>query len=122
MSSGKQKGPYTCIEYVKLDGDSGNTAYTGSTVNLTCKTQDYTVQNIFAKDKSPIKEGDQTHYQYFHMPYWKKKVKIVNLEIKNVTMEDVGNYTCYAVHCNGRKTSASFHLKVGMEIFLLDNI
>ena len=106
---------------MKLDGDSGNTAYTGSTVNLTCKTQGYNVQNSFAKDNSQIKEGDQTHYQYFQMPDGKINVKIVNLEIKNVTMEDAGNYTCYA-NRNGLVTSTSFHLKVGMEIFLLDNI
>jgi len=56
------------------------------------------------------------------MPDGKINVKIVNLEIKNVTMEDAGNYKCYAMHRNGLVTSKSFHLKVGMEIFLLDNI
>lgn len=106
---------------MKLEGDStsGNTVYTGTTVNLTCKTQGYRVENKFVKDKSIIKEGDQTHYEYFHMPDGKINVKIVNLEIKNITMEDAGNYTCYAVH-NGLTTSASFHLKVGMEICLLE--
>lgn len=107
---------------MKLEGDSRNTAYTGSTVNLTCKTQDYTVQNSFFKDKSLIKEGDQKHYQYFHKSDRNKNVKIVNLEIKNVTMEDAGNYTCYAMHENGLKSLAPFHLKVGMEILLLANI
>ena len=98
---------------MKLEGNSGNTAYTGSTVNLTCKTQDDNVQNSFLKDNSPITEGDQTHYKYFHMPDKEKNVKILNLEIKNVTMEDAANYTCYA-HDKGLKTVESFHLNVGM--------
>lgn len=107
----KVQGPY--IEYVKLEGYSGNTAYTGSTVNLTCKTQDFDVQNIFLKDNLQINEDrEQKHYEYFHMPDRKKNVKIVNLEIKNVTREDAGNYTCLAVHGNGLRRLASFYLKV----------
>lgn len=113
MSSGKLQGPY--IEYVKLEGNSGNTAYTGSTVNLTCKTQGYNIQNTFLKDNSQIMEGDQTHYQYFHMPDREKNVKILNLEIKNVTEEDTGKYTCFATDMNGLTSKrVSFHLKAGM--------
>ena len=108
---------------MKLEGYSGNTAYTGSTVNLTCKTQDFDVQNIFLKDNLQIYEDrEQKHYEYFHMPDRKKNVKIVNLEIKNVTREDAGNYTCLAVHGNGLKRLASFYLKVGKEVLLLANI
>lgn len=120
MSSGKLPGPY--IEYVKLEGSSGSTAYIGSTVNLTCKAQDYNVQNSFVKDNARIKEGDQKHYEYFHMNDRDKNVKILNLEIKNVTLEDAGNYTCYAVLGNGLRTFATFHLKVGMEILLQVNV
>lgn len=111
-SERKPQGPY--IEYAKLEGYSGNTAYTGSTVNLTCKTQDCDVQSIFLKENLQIKEDrDRKHYEYFHMPDSKRNFKIVNLEIKNITKEDAGNYTCYAVHGKNFKTSvSSFHLKV----------
>jgi len=40
-------------------------------------------------------------------------VKILNLEIKNVTEEDTGNYTCLA-YMNGLSRRKSFHLQVGM--------
>lgn len=98
---------------MKLEGDSGNTAYTGTTVNLTCRVQDKDVQNQFLKDRVVIYEGDAKHYEYFHMPDVENNVKVVNLEIKNITMEDAGNYTCVAV-LNLLPKSATFHLKVGM--------
>ena len=110
---------------MKLEGDSGNTAYTGSTVNLTCKTQGYDVQNFFLKDNSAIMEDrEQKRYVYFHIPDEKNDyLKILNLEIKNITREDAGKYTCFAMLGSGGLTKKeSFHLKVGKEILLLANI
>ena len=99
---------------MKLDGDNGNTAYTGTTVNVTCKAQGYRVQNTFLKGKQKIDEGDGKHYEFFQMPDYENNVKIVNLEIKNITKEDGGNYTCIAILPTGSDKRETFHLKVGM--------
>ena len=106
------RGPV--IEYAKLDGL--DTAYIGTTVNITCKIQGFDgVIGYFLKNDIMVMEDDELQkYEYF-----KPRVIVTppnyvfHLEIKNVTMEDAGNYTCKASKY-GLKSKKTFLLEVGM--------
>ena len=104
------RGP--AIEYAKLDGL--DTAYIGTTVNITCKIQGFQgVMGYFWKNGIMVDE-EPHKYEYF-----KPRVIVTppnyvfHLEIKNVTMEDAGNYTCKASKY-GLKSTKTFLLEVGM--------
>ncbi|XP_027049274.1 uncharacterized protein LOC113676771 isoform X5 [Pocillopora damicornis] len=100
------------IEYAKLDGL--DTAYIGTTVNITCKIQGFDgVIGYFLKNDMMVMEDDELQkYEYF-----KPRVIVTppnyvfHLEIKNVTMEDAGNYTCKASKY-GLKSTKTFLLEV----------
>ena len=70
-----------------------------------------------------MEDRAQKRYVYFHIPDEKNDyLKILNLEIKNITRVDAGNYTCFAMLGSGLTKKKSFHLKVGKKILLLANI
>ena len=106
--------PILIIEYAKLDGL--DTAYIGTTVNITCKIQGFDgVMGYFLKNDIMVREDDELQkYEYF-----KPRVIVTppnyvfHLEIKNVTMEDAGNYTCTASEY-GLQSAKTFILEVGM--------
>ena len=58
-------------------------------------------------------DSDQKVYEYFQMPDEEEYAMITTVEIKNITMEDAANYTCYTV-LNGENKVKSFYLEVGM--------
>ncbi|XP_066016231.1 uncharacterized protein [Pocillopora verrucosa] len=106
------RGPV--IEYAKLDGL--DTAYIGTTVNITCKIQGFDgVIGYFLKNDIMVMEDDELQkYEYF-MPrvIVTPPNYVFHLEIKNVTMEDAGNYACKAAKY-GLKSTKTFLLEVGM--------
>ena len=91
-----------------------NTAYIGSRVNLTCKMWNSNANGGFLKNGEMVEEdSDQKVYEYFQMPDEEENAMITTVEIKNITMEDAANYTCYT-SLNGQHTTESFYLEVGM--------
>lgn len=94
------------------DDIKSNTAVIGSTINITCQVHNTEVQTWFIKDGITLKEGNGEHYVFHHTPYEREGLKISNLEIKNVTFQDAGNYTCFAF-LKGLRKNKSFHLRVG---------
>ena len=88
--------------------EKGNTAIVGRNVNLTCLINNPQVQNTFEKDGRNLDEDK--HYTYHN--FEEGKIKRSVLEIKNVTLEDEGSYTCIAFQ-DGATTRATFYLKVG---------
>ena len=80
---------------------------------MTCKTQNPAVQNAFEKNGFEVKEGDGMHYTLYHIEDVEGNTKVAKLEIKNITFDDAGNYTCLAFLDDIIKSS-TFELKVGM--------
>ena len=108
----QQKEPY--IYYAKLEGNSVNTAYIGSRVNLTCRMRNSDADGGFLKNGHMVYEDeDQKVYEYFQMPDEAEYAMITTVEIKNITMEDAANYTCFTL-LNGQHKVKSFYLEVGM--------
>ena len=97
------------IYYMGLEeGTDSNTAIVGRNVNLTCITKNTQVQNTFEKDGRNLDEVK--HYTY--QDFGDGKIKRSVLEIKNVTLEDEGSYTCITFQ-DGATTRSTFYLKVG---------
>ena len=106
------KGPH--IYYAKLEGNSVNTAYVGSRVNITCRMRNSTADGGFLKNGHLVYEDeDQKVYEYFQMPDEEENAVITTVEIKNITMEDAANYTCFTLLSRQHKVK-SFYLEVGM--------
>lgn len=104
----KDKGPY--IHSLEMEGGIGHdTAVIGSTVNLTCESQNSKVENFFQKNGSIIDENK--HYIYYHSADDKLNIRVSVLEIRNVSLEDAGNYTCIAFLEDNYK-GLSLHLNV----------
>ena len=92
------------------EGTDSNTAIVGRNVNLTCLINNPQVQNTFEKDGRNLDEDK--HYTYHNFGDDEGKIKRSVLEIKNVALEDEGNYTCVAFR-EGATTRFTFYLKVG---------
>ena len=91
-----------------------NTAYIGSRVNITCRMRNSKANGVFLKNGHFISEDrDQKVYEYFQMPDEEENAVITTVEIKNITMEDAANYTCFTI-LNGQFKVKSFYLEVGM--------
>ena len=73
------------------------------------------MSGIFLKNNERISEdGEPPKYEYFYLG--KKDTPnnfVFYLEIKNVTMEDAGNYTCLALKSE-QESRETFLLEVGM--------
>ena len=99
---------------MRLEGKTGsNTAVVGSSLNLTCESQNVEVLNFFKKDGTKVHEGDRSHYEVHNIPEEGRNAKVSKLEIKNVTFDDTGNYTCVAWF-DSVTMMKTFYLRIGM--------
>ena len=100
-----------------LEGKTGmqGVAVTGTSVNLTCRTQNTAVNNYFLKDGSR-KIEDGIRVTWYQMADFQHNIKVAKLEIKNVTLAVSGNYTCVSV-LYGITKRKTFPLRIGMYFF-----
>ena len=117
ISVEKKVGPY--ILDFGLEGQTGmqpGIAVTaGTSLNLTCRTQNTDVQNSFFKDGFPKRE-DRIRVTWYQMGDIEHNIKVAKLEIKNVTLADSGNYTCLSI-LHGMTKNKTFPLRIGMYFF-----
>ena len=90
-------------------------AVTGTSVNLTCRTQNTDVNNLFFKDGF-VKREDGIRVALYHMGDTEHNIKVAKVEIKNVTLADSGNYACMSV-LHGITKLKTFFLRIGMYFF-----
>ena len=111
----KYEGPY--ILDFGLEGKTGmqGVAVTGTSLNLTCRTQNTAVDNFFYKDGSPKRE-DRIRVTWYQRGDIEDNIKVAKLEIKNVTLADSGNYTCVST-LHGIAKNKTFPLRIGMYSF-----
>ena len=115
ISIAKYEGPY--ILDFGLEGKTGmqGVAVTGTSLNLTCRTQNTAVQNSFFKDGF-LKREDRIRVTWYQMGDVEQNIKVAKLEIKNVTLADSGNYTCKSI-LHGIAKDKTFPLRIGMYFF-----
>jgi len=106
-------GPY--ILDFGLEGKTGMQGVAGTSLNLTCRTQDLAVQNSFFKDGF-LKREDRIRVTWYQMGDVEHNIKVAKLEIKNVTLADSGNYTCKSI-LHGIAKHKTFPLRIGMYFF-----
>lgn len=106
----KYEGPY--ILDFGLEGKTGmqGVAVTGTSLNLTCRTQNTAVDNFFYKDGSPKRE-DRIRVTWYQRGDIEDNIKVAKLEIKNVTLADSGNYTCVST-LHGIAKNKTFPLRI----------
>lgn len=98
----------------KKELHTGRTVYIGNRVNLTCRMRNSNADGGFLKNgHQVVEDSDQKVYEFFQMPDEEENAMITTLEIKNITMGDAGNYTCFTL-LYGEHAVKSLYLEVGM--------
>ena len=113
ISIAKYEGPY--ILDFGLEGKTGMQGIAGTSLNLTCRTQNTAVQNSFFKDGF-LKREDSIRVTWYQIEDVEQNIKVAKLEIKNVTLADSGNYTCKSI-LHGIAKDKTFSLRIGMYFF-----
>ena len=113
ISIAKYEGPY--ILDFGLEGKTGMQGIAGTSLNLTCRTQNTAVQNSFFKDGF-LKREDRIRVTWYQMGDVEQNIKVAKLEIKNVTLADSGNYTCKSI-LHSIVKDKTFPLRIGMYFF-----
>lgn len=104
----KYEGPY--ILDFGLEGKTGMQGIAGTSLNLTCRTQNTAVQNSFFKDGF-LKREDRIRVTWYQIEDVEQNIKVAKLEIKNVTLADSGNYTCTSI-LHGIAKDKTFPLRI----------